>query len=311
MKTGIPSAELVFVGTDEIFSRFLLSKGFIVIPEWIMFKLDLTKPLPIGRKNKRLSSNLSKVRKYGYSFEISRDPAKFEYFYSHMYLPYSEKKHGKLSLLGGFFNLRRIFEKGGLILVNQGDECVSGFLVEMGDGIFSARYAGVKEGKIEYIEKGALAACYYFTISFAQEKGYKWIDFGHCRPFFNDGAFLHKKMWGMEIMKSERPMLATKAVIGMKFSGAQQGLLDFLSKNPFIVMDGGSLKGLIFAQPGHPLDADEIKAIFETYYITGIACLVIASSQGFTQDAAEYAFSQSPQKIYLESSKPTDFFDRQ
>jgi len=301
-------ADLVLVAIDEIYSQFLSQQGFTVIPEWIMFKLDLAKPFPKSRKNKGLYDNLRKVSKYGYSFEMTRDPAKFEYFYHHMYLPYAANKHGKLSLVGGFRALWKIFERGKLFLVNRKDECISGFLVEMQDKTVSARCLGVKDGKIEYVEEGALAACYYFIISWAKDKGYDWVDFGHCRPFFNDGVFLHKKRWGMEIMKSNRLAFDGKAVFGMKVCNYKQGLLNFLAKNPFISINQGKLKGLIFTQQDHPLTLEEIRALVGTYHIPGIDSFVISSSQGFTQEAEGFASSQSPQRLYLASLNGTTFF---
>lgn len=306
IKPDIPGSDLVLVGVDEIFSRFLSRRGFIVIPEWVRFYMDLAKPFPTERGNKGLNANLRKIKKYGYSFEMTRDPEKLEYFYHQMYLPYSEKKHGKLSQIGGFNKLSRIFEKGGLILVKQGAECISGFLIEIGNKVISARLLGVKNGEIEYTKKGALAACYYFLISSAKEKGYKWVDFGHCRPFFNDGPFFHKKTWGMEIRK-RRLTLETKAVLGMKVFDHKQGLGDFLSKNPFIFMDREKLKGLVLTQTEQPLTLDDVRALFQSYYIQGIDSIVVASSQGFTQQAEEFASSQSPQRLCLTNLKQNTY----
>ena len=302
-----PRTDLVLVGIDEVFSRFLSRQGFVVIPEWVMFKLDLAKPLPKGKRSKALQNNLRKVRKYKYDSEITQDPAKFEYFYHHMYLPYAAKKYGELSLVGGFRDLSKIFERGTLLLVNRGNECVAGTLLQVDNTTISARYLGVKDGKIEYVEEGALAACYYFTVNWARDKGYRWIDFGHCRPFFNDGVFIHKKSWGMEVMISNRPMLATKAVFGMKICNREQGLLDFLVKNPFITIDQGRLKGLIFAQQEHPLTCEEIQSLYRTHYIPGIDRFIISSSQGFTQEAEEFASAQSPHRLSLISLNPNTF----
>jgi len=301
IESGIPKADLVLVGIDEIFSRFLSRQGFEVIPEWVMFKLDLARPLPTGKRNKRLQENLRKIRKYEYSFEVTREPTKLEYFYHHMYLSHAAKKYGELSLVGGFRHVWKIFEKGGLLLVNRGNECIAGFLIQIDDKNISVRYSGVKDGKIEYVSQGALAACYYFAISWAKDKGYDCVYFGHCRPFFNDGVFLHKKTWGMAIMKSNRLTFDGKAVFGMKVCNYQQGLLDFLVKNPFISIDQGKLKGLIFTQQDHPLTLEEVQALVGTYHIPGIDSFVIASVQGFTQEAEEFVSSQSPQRLYLTS----------
>jgi hypothetical protein len=127
MKSHVKSGtDLVVVGMDGVFARFLSRQGFLVMPEWVMLKLNPANPLPTGRRNKALHENLKKVRKYGYTFEMTRDPAKFEYFYHHMYLRYARKRHGKLSFVGRFDELRKIFERGGLLLVNRGNECIAG-----------------------------------------------------------------------------------------------------------------------------------------------------------------------------------------
>ena len=253
-------ADMVLVGIDQFFARYLSRKGFMVFPEWLMFKLDPAKPLPTGRKNKALHENLKKVRKFGYTYEITRELSQFKHFYHHMYLPYAGNKHGDLSLVGDFTYLKKIFEKGALLLVNRGNESLAGFLIEMDVDSISARYSGVRDGNIEYVAEGALSACYYYTISWAKEKGYKWIDFGHCRPFLNDGPFMHKKKWGMEIMKSSRLMFETKSAFGMKICNYQNGLLEYLARNPFIALDRGKLKAMVFVRQDHPLTIEEIQA---------------------------------------------------
>jgi hypothetical protein len=292
-------ADLVFIGLDEIFSRFLSRRGFMVMPEWVMFKLDTTKSLPTGRKGRGLRDNLRKAMKYGYHSEMTRDPTKFEYFFYHMYLPYADKKYGELSLVGGFQSLWKIFEKGGLLLVNRENESLAGYLLEMKDKIVSARYVGVKDGNVHYVEEGALLICYYYTIAWAKENGYEWVDFGYCRPFFNDGPFIHKKRWGMEIMKSNRLTLDSKAIFGIKVCNYKQDVLDFFMNNPFIALDEGKLKGHLFSQQDHPLTLEEAQALLKNYYIPGLDTLVITSVKGFTRSAEEFASSQSPQRLFL------------
>jgi hypothetical protein len=103
----------------------------------------------------------------------------------------------------------------------------------------------------------------------------------------------------MEIMKSNRLSLDGKAVFGMKTCSHQQQLLDFLIKNPFISIDQGKLKGLIFSQQDHPLTLEEAQTLSRNYFIPGLDNLVITSAYGFTREAEEFASSQSPQRLYL------------
>jgi hypothetical protein len=94
----IPGTDLIFIKIDGFLSRFLPRKGFIIIPEWILFMMDLSRP-PQGvlnlSKNKSLRENVKEIKKQNYSYEMTRDPSKFEYFYHQMYLPHTWKRFGK------------------------------------------------------------------------------------------------------------------------------------------------------------------------------------------------------------------------
>ena len=292
-------ADLILVGIDEFFAKLLARQGYIVIPEWIMFKLNLAKPIPQGRKNKTLHENLKKIEKYGLSYEITKDFDRLKFFFNHMYMPYSIMKYGKLSIVGNLFHLSQIFENGLLLMVKKQDQWIAGFLIEVKDKIVCARYSGVKDGDFEYVKNGALAACYYFTISWARDQGYEWVDFGHCRPFFNDGAFRHKETWGMEICKSNRLMIETKSVSGIKVCNNMNGQFDFLENNPFICIDGGKLKSFIFSQQPSPLKTDYIQNSIKKFNIPGSKVLLFSSLSGFTQDAKDFASLQTSPKIEL------------
>ena len=309
LNLNIPRADLVFIGIDGFFSRFLSWQGFIIIPEWVLFILDLSKPLPeIWKlsKNKSLMNDLRKIRKYKYSYEISCDPAKFEYFYHKMHLPYIAKRFGKLTLPTGFRHMKRLFEKGQLLMVKQENEYISGNIIWTYNESAFFPYTAIREEKIEYLKKGITGASYYFVILWAKRRGYKCLDFGHCRPFFNDGVFCYKKKWGMEIKRSKR----LRGVFGMKICDLHQSILNFLTKNPFIFIDQGKIKGLILTDQNHPLSLGEIQSLLKTYYIPGVDCLVIISPQGFTKQTEEFATSHSTQRLELISMKPDLFFKR-
>jgi len=77
----IPGTDLIFIKMDGLLSRFLPRKGFIIIPEWILFMMDLSRPRQevwnLSRnKNKTLGENLNKIKKQNYSYEMTRDPSK-------------------------------------------------------------------------------------------------------------------------------------------------------------------------------------------------------------------------------------------
>jgi hypothetical protein len=270
--------------------------------------MDLSRPIHgvwnlSKSKNKSLRENLREMRRQNYSYEMTQDPAKFEYFYHQMYLPYITKRFEELTLQTSFRDMERVFKKGQLLLVKRGNDYVSGYIIRMDHDNVIVPYLGITEGRIEYLKAGALTALYYFTILWAKERGYKWVDFGHCRSFLKDGPFNHKKHWGMEIRVSAR----VRDVFGVKVSNYHQGVQTFLEKSPFIFIDQEKLKGLIFVAQNHPLTLKEVQSLVKTYSIPGLDCLVILSDPGFTQQAE--AFGCSNQELHLISKKPDVFFE--
>lgn len=308
LSSDISKADLVFIGTDELFSGFLSRQGFTIIPQWILFMRDLSKPSPeidkLSRTNSSLKRDLKRIRKHKYSYEMTHDPAKFKYFYHHMYLRYIPKRFGKLSLLGGFHYMKLTFEKGQLLLVKQGSDYVAGNIIVTHNGRAFSSCFGIREGNIEYLRQGALAATYYFTILWTKERGYESCDFGHCRPFLDDGVSRYKKKWGMEIERSKRNW----DIFAMKICNFSLGAHDFLTKNPFIFIDQDKLKGLILAEQDHPLSSEEVQSLFKTYHIPGLDCLVVVSPQGFTQQAEEFASSHPTKGLHLVNMLPNTVF---
>ncbi len=302
----LPKTDLIFIEIDGLFSRFLARQGFIIIPKLVLFMMDISKPLTEIlklSKNKSMRENLRAMRRQNYSYEMTQDPAKFEYFYHQMYLPYATKRYEKLAFIIGFREMERAFKKGQLLLVKRGDDYIAGNILKMDhDTVFSVSL-GIKKGKIEYLKEGALIACNYFTILWAKEKGYKWYDIGHSIPFFKDGLFNYKKRWGMGIKLSTR----VRTVFGMKVCNFQQGVQNFLKNNPFIFIDQEKLKGCIFIDENHLVTLEEVQSLVKTYSIPGLDCLAILSGQGFTQRAEE--FSCSNQELHLISKKPDLFFE--
>jgi hypothetical protein len=305
----LPRADIIFIKIDGFFSRFLSRGGLVIIPEWILFMLDLSRPLPELEKlppNKSLRENLRIFRRHNYSYEITRDPVKFKYFYDHMYYPYVMGKYGKITSGTDFKKMERIFRNGQLLLVKKGGDYISGIvIVRISCDTMFAYSLGITEGSIEYLRAGALTALYYFVILWAKERGYKWLDFGECRSFLNDGVLNYKKSWGMEMKISRRLM----NIFGMKICNFHPGVRNFLENKPFIFMDQEKLKGLILVDQNHPLIPEEVQSLVKTYCIPGLDCLVILSDQGFTQQAEEFANSCSTQKLQLIGSKTDVFFE--
>jgi hypothetical protein len=294
IKRNLSKTDLIFICMDGFMSKFLPRREFIIIPAWVLFKLDLNKSIEEPWKlpqNKSLRENLTK------------DPGKLKYFYRNMYLPYITGRFKELAFETGFRVMERDFTKGQLLLVKKGDDYVSGNTIKTeGDTVFFP-YVGIENGKIEYLKKGAITALYYFNILWAKEGGYRSLNFGHCRSFLNDGVFNFKKRWGMKIEVSE----SLKSIFGIKICNYSKGVEKFLERNPFIFLDKEKLNGLIFVSQNDPISIEEVKAYVKNYAIPGLDCLVIVSSQGFVQEAREFANSCSLPRVQLVDKSAWDF----
>lgn len=298
LHSSLPKADLLFARVDGVYSRWLARRGLMILPEWVLFMLPLNKPLPEMwklSKNKSLRENLGEIKKNQYTYEITCDPEKFEFFYHRMYLPYITKRYGKISLPHSVSFVKRNFERGQLLLVKRGEERVSGCIIRAEPQVTFLIHVGVREGKLDELKRGALSATYYYSILWAKERGCQWYDAGHCRPFFKDGVFFHKRKWGMEVKKSKR----VQTVLGLGIGSFHPGVFSFLANNPFVFIARGKLKGLIFSEKTHALTLEEVQSILKSYSIPGLENLVLLAPNGFTPQAKAFAASQTTSKLEL------------
>jgi hypothetical protein len=290
--------DMVIVHADGVYRPLFKKLGLAHLPEWVTFKFDLSRPsdrIWEGAKNKNLRENLRRIRKYGYSYEITTDPVKFDAFYREMYLPYIPRKFGESAELVGPRFMRLFFEGGLLLMVSKEGEDVSGSVITTGDKGAKAMIIGVKEGSGDLIRKGALAACYYFTILWAKERGYRSVDFGECRPFFDDGLFYFKKRWGMTLEAYRH----RSNIYGLWVGSPTPAALDFLGANPFIIQGRKGLEGRVLAGSAHPLSLDGLKTILRSYLVPGLDRLVVVSIPGFDFQAEKFGVDGCAGRVAL------------
>jgi hypothetical protein len=258
----------IMIEADRCFSRFLSRRGFIAIPEWVLFTMNVSNPVEVifRRLKKSKGNDLRKIRKHQYACEVGSDRNKLHLFYHKMYLPYIVARYGKLALLASLGYIKDFLQKGELLLVKKGGEYVSGILISTATSIPMVALLGVKDGRTDYVKQGAISALYYYTILWAKERGYTDLDFGHCRPILNDGVFVYKKRFGMGIRRSSRKHRTLYLSIGRPNLYLRQ----FFINNPLVCDDRGQLKGLLFAQRNDQPSRQEIEALKKKYFIPGL-----------------------------------------
>ncbi len=305
--TSCKDIDLFFIRTDKFYSEGLSRQGMLILPEWVLFRLPLTRPpmelwnLP---KNKSLRETLRIVHRNKYSYEVSRDPKEFHFFYHHMYYPYIAQRYGRLAPPHSFLFMRRAFEKGFLFLIKKEGRNVGGGLARTDGRSVFLSHLGVLDGEIRYTNEGALGALYYFLILWSREKGYQWLDMGSCKPFLKDGVFFYKKKWGMEIERSGR----SKTVLGIGVCSNRPCVGSFFATNPFIFIEGDKLKGLVFLKSNERATLKEIEWALKRFDIPGLDELILVSPHGFTSEAKAFRSPRENLKFVLFEMSEEQFF---
>jgi len=254
------------IETSWFFSRFLHDNGFFTSPR-IDFVLDINDSLENIQKRMAEGKRrrIRKLVKDGFTFEITKDPVKVKSFYNEIYLPHMLKRHGESAIPISFSEYTQLLLSGYLMLIKKGPEYVSGnLLLSQGNGLRTF-ITGVKNVDSE-LTGGSLAA-YYYAIVNGIQKGCAIMDFGETSSFMLDGNFQYKRELGAHV----RPVTGPSAyVFGIRFSKASEPVMDFLSANPFVFLDGANLSGLIYLE--------SISDLHESCCVPGLSSLYIVSS---------------------------------
>jgi len=278
--------DAVFVKNDLFYSRFLKEKGFVIIPEWISMSLDVSESIEkiYNNFNKSGKEDIRKVKKYGYTYEISRDVNKLNLFYYKMYLPYTYQRHQESTICANYTSIRHLFERDNkLMLIKRNDEYVYGSLFSVKKDKVTATYAGLMEGKDDYLKQGVTAAAYYFLIQWAKENGIKFVDFGTCRSFLNNGVFCYKRKWGTKIIKTNSEKIPE--MFAFK-SCNNKNTRSFLQYNPFVFLDNDRFKVSIFEETNQ-FNSEEIQDFLKINNISTISKLVAQPSGKLTKKINE------------------------
>lgn len=232
--------DAVLVSCDWFYHRWLEKAGLFVFPHMVDMVLDVSDSYDVFYKklSNSAKSDIKKVEKQGYSYEVFSDMDRLRFFYDRMYLPLIKTRFTDIPLYTPpftFFKLLHLIGYRLLLVKDERGEYVSGSYFHVkGDEVFP-RYNGVSNGDLELIRKGAESAVYCFLIDWAKKNRFNTIDLGNCRPFKNDGVFRYKKKWGS--MMRWRTGIDMYDMFGLKVVKEKSFLHDFLRMNPFFGVD--------------------------------------------------------------------------
>jgi hypothetical protein len=259
---------VLWIEADRWYTGFLAARGFIPVPKWVYLTLDLSLPEDeiIKRFKKRNWNNYRRMMKQQYTYEVVHGTDRIAHFYHRMYVPFVKSRHGERAYIESFAYMKNLMQYGALLFVKHEGEYVGGFVFNTAYKIPRMAYRGVLDARNDHITQGISSAMYCFAIRWAKEKGYGEIDFGHCRPFLDDGVLQFKRRWGMQIHRSPRLHRTLFLYLGEPHPVAHQ----FFRHHPLIMEEHRRLRGVLFSDQGAETSQELAETLSKKYAMPGL-----------------------------------------
>ncbi|MFZ1744923.1 MAG: hypothetical protein WAU17_03315 [Nitrospirales bacterium] len=271
-------ADIIVARIDRVSARLFFEDGYLVVPESIGCRLSLPVDLDkLAQASRSVKEDLGMLRREGFTMEVSHREADCEAFYSSMYLPFVQKRHGEFAVIHKVHQLRRKFRRGGLIWLRRGDQRIAAALFEREGEVFRGVALGTAGGDLSLMKQGALAALYIFEIKCAQEGRCTSIDFGGTPPILNDGLLRFKRKWGVQLMDEHQ----TPYDYLVRWERPNEQVLNFLADVPLIFRNHGHLAGLSAIRLNDVAHADQASMMHRSLWMAGLQRLFVAVPTGY------------------------------
>jgi hypothetical protein len=273
------SADLTIVRVDYLSARLFFDATYLPVPEWTETWLTLPEnPYSLVRASGNVREDLRRIRRYRLEPEVSHKGADFDLFYFSMYLPYVHSRYGELAALHKPVYLRHLFNRGGIIFVQENGQRVAGQLFARHKQILHLIALGGNMGQAQFVRNGALAACYIFGINHAYALGCTHVDFGCNRSVLEDGVLRFKAKWGIRV-NEKRPSEFMLMVHWNRLDGLAGELLSHTS---LMFRESGGLSAIHNLRQDHPATQADATAARHTLWIDGLRHLCLVSPAGWS-----------------------------
>jgi hypothetical protein len=139
---------------------------------------------------------------------------------------------------------------------------------------------GVINGDQQLMKEGAVGALYSLRIQWANQQGYKAVNFLGSDPHLASGLFKYKRKWCATIKVP--PHLHRQIWITIRRN--TPAVSQFFKENPFVVVDkSGKLHGLIVVDDPHNVSAETRQEWEKRYATPGLSSLCVRSINDFVQ----------------------------
>jgi len=280
---------LVILETNRDLHQSLDAGGWFFIPAWVTGQVQL--PSSAQTRRSGTTRNIHrKIRKHGFTCEVSRAEAQFKDFYDHMYVPYVTKTFGPAAYCQTCAEIWKKCSEGGfdLVLIRKPDRpevFVAGCLI-----IYEAAGPrlcafGVRDADMNLMREGVQSALYLFCFDHLWQTGFAQVNLGGSRPFLRDGVLALKKRLSQTLIQGRWDGFALKVL------ALTPATRFFLVNHPFILQANGRLLGAVFTEA--PLTVATVTALDAEFFYPGLSKLLLY----FFGDIAQFQSSSLPPEL--------------
>jgi GNAT acetyltransferase-like protein len=173
------------------------------LPFFVQCLVDITDPSSLLRNNSGLKRDIRRIRKSGFTLQVSSDIGHYQTFLDSYYRPYMASAHGALAALFDYGFLCRAdyadHKQWELLQIILDDEWVAGALVRKDDRMGYLMEIGVKNADVSYVKRGALTAVHWLFLQRMLALGYRQVSFMWSAPFLQNGVLQFKKKYCPEL----------------------------------------------------------------------------------------------------------------
>lgn len=269
------------------------------IPGWLNGEISLPLADSVWR-SQSVRSDLRRVRRQNFEFEVTRDAGKFRDYHRHMHVPFIRQTHGAAAYFDPLAEWRPRFTKHDLLLVRRqgenGPAIAGGLILYERHG---PRFCtlGVRDGDPAHVHAGVIAALYHFVFRHVAAQGFSRVSIGRSKPFLHDGLVRYKRKYSNTITGGcwswYAPGFALKI---LSFTPAAKS---FLQQNPFAFEVEGNLRVAAFTDATRPLPQEIIREFAAEYLHPGLNTLVIHCFQSLKAASPDQIPAELAGKIFV------------
>jgi len=265
--------DLLIARVSPRVSQLFARQDVLRLPERVRFVKDLPESPELRRQVKRdQANNLRRIRKYGFTYELSQSREDFEFLWRQMILPYAAQRFGDLAEYYSYAYAVRVFEHGRILWILQDGQRVAGALLGISEQSVQAFLLGTEHGDAEPIRKGAFGALYHFVTEWAQAEGFRTVDLGMALPCLADGVFDTKRRWGGRIIQDKRHY-----DLVIYWRACSPVVRRFLHQSPLVMRDGDGISAITATSPQMDSDPAGVKAQVERCRLSGLTRVFVLS----------------------------------